>query len=62
MAAVLRLGVLLVLLAIAGCVAMSMLTGERRWLHYAWQVFKYALAIVGVVLAFLAIEQIVIAI
>lgn len=59
MAGVLRVGVLLVLLALAGCVAMYMLSGERRWLRYAWRIVVYALVLVGIVLGFLALEQIV---
>jgi len=34
---------LLVAVALGACVLMYMTTGERRYLRYAWQVFKYAL-------------------
>lgn len=34
---------LLVAVALGACVLMYMLTGERKYLRYAWQIFKYAL-------------------
>jgi hypothetical protein len=34
---------LLVAVALGACVLMYMLTGERKYLRYAWQTFKYAL-------------------
>ena len=34
---------LLVAVALSACVLMYMLTGERKYLRYSWQTFKYAL-------------------
>ena len=34
---------LLIAVAIGGCVLMYLLTAERRYLRYAWLIFKYAL-------------------
>jgi hypothetical protein len=34
---------LLVAVALAGCVLMYLASGERKYLRYAWLVFKYAL-------------------
>ena len=34
---------LLVAVGLGSCVLMYMTTGERKYLRYAWQVFKYAL-------------------
>lgn len=34
---------LLLAVTLGGCVLMYVVTGERRYLGYAWQVFKYAL-------------------
>jgi hypothetical protein len=34
---------LLVVLTLGGCVLMYLVSGERRYLRYAWLVFKYAL-------------------
>lgn len=45
-----RVVVVLVAIALGVCVAAWAITGERRWLRYAWRLFKVALA---VVLAFL---------
>jgi hypothetical protein len=41
---------LLVALALAGCMLMYLANGERRYLHYAWLIFKYALYLSVVVL------------
>lgn len=41
---------LLVAVALGGCVLMYFVTGERRYLGYAWQVFKYALFLFVLVL------------
>lgn len=41
---------LLVAVALGACVLMYMLTGERRYLGYAWQTFKYALFVFVLIL------------
>lgn len=52
----------IVLLAIGGAVATYFFTQDRRWLRFAWQVFKYSLLVVIVVFAFLILERLVIAV
>lgn len=42
----LRVVVVLVAIALGVCVAVWAITGERRWLRYAWTLFKVALAVV----------------
>ncbi len=37
-------------IAIGGCVLMYLLTAERRYLRYAWLIFKYALFLFVLVL------------
>lgn len=34
---------LLVAVALAGCVLLYLTSGERKYLRYAWLIFKYAL-------------------
>lgn len=51
-----------VLATIAGCVALYVFTGERRWLVWARRLFVAALAIAGIVLAFLVLERLVLAV
>ena len=41
---------LLVAVALSACVLMYMLTGERKYLRYAWLTFKYALFLVVLIL------------
>jgi hypothetical protein len=41
---------LLVAVALGACVLMYLVTGERRYLRYAWLVFKYALFLFVLVL------------
>lgn len=41
---------LLVVLALGGCVVMYLVSGERRYLGYAWRIFKYALFLLVFVL------------
>jgi len=48
---------LLVAVALSACVLMYMLTGERKYLHYAWRTFKYALFLVVLVLLLLFGER-----
>jgi hypothetical protein len=54
---VLRIIGFLVLLTIGASVATSLLTGDRRWLRFAWQVTKFALVLAGVVMAFFVLER-----
>jgi hypothetical protein len=41
---------LLVAVALAGCALMYLMTGERKYLAYAWQIFRYAAFLVVLVL------------
>lgn len=41
---------LLVAVALGGCVLMYVLSGERRYLRYAWIIFKYAVFLAAFVL------------
>jgi hypothetical protein len=50
---------LLVALAIGGCMLMYFVRGERRYLHFAWLIFKYALYLSVVVLLLIFGERLV---
>lgn len=52
----------IVLLMIGGAVATYLFTQDRRWLRFAWQVFKYSLLVVAVVFAFLILERLLISV
>ena len=53
----LRVVVVLVAIALGVCALLWAVTGERRWLRYAWTLFKVALCAVVVVLALLFGER-----
>ena len=61
-AVALRVVGFLVLLVIAGSVVVFLVTKDRRWLRFGWQVLKYALVVVAIVLAFLALERLILAV
>jgi hypothetical protein len=54
---VLRLVAFLVVLTIGAAFATFLWTRDRRWLRFAWQVFKYTLILMLIVLALLALER-----
>lgn len=54
---VVRVVGLLVAIALAVCVLLWAVTGQRRWLHYAWTLFKVAIVIVVAFLLFLFGER-----
>jgi hypothetical protein len=54
---VLRIVGLLVAIALGVCVLLWVVTGERRWLRYAWTLFKVALVVVVIFLLFLFGER-----
>jgi hypothetical protein len=56
---VLRLVAFLVVLAIGGSFTVFLFTQDRRWLRFAWQIFKYTLILVLIVLALVALERLV---
>ncbi len=59
---VLRIIGFLVLLTIGASVATALLTGDRRWLRFAWQVAKFALVLAGVFMAFFVLERLLVVI
>jgi hypothetical protein len=59
---VLRIVGFLVLLTIGASVVTSLLTGDRRWLRFAWQVTKFALVLAGVAMAFFVLERLLVVI
>ena len=61
-AVALRVVGFLVLIAIAASVALFLLSKDRRWLRFGWQVFKYAVIVVLIVLAFLVLERVILAV
>jgi hypothetical protein len=61
-AVALRIVGFLVVLVIGAAVAVYLITQDRRWLRFAWQVLKYALIVVAVVLAFLVLERLILAV
>lgn len=58
----LRLAGFLALLVIGASLVTYLVTQDRRWLRFGWQVLKYSLVLVLIVVAFLALERLVLAI
>ena len=54
---VVRIVGLVVAIALAVCVLAWVVTGDRKWLLYAWTLFKVALCVVVVFLLFLFGER-----
>lgn len=54
---VVRIVGLLVLIALGVCVLLWLTTGDRRWLRFAWQLFRVALAVVVLILLLLFGER-----
>ena len=52
----------LVLIAIGASLITYLVTRDRRWLRFAWQVLKYTLILALIVLAFLAFERLILAV
>ena len=48
---------LLAAIALGGCVAMYLATGQRKYLNYAWTVFRIALFVAVLVLVLLFGER-----
>jgi cell division protein FtsW (lipid II flippase) len=57
-----RVLVLLVAVALGACVLTYMMTGERKYLRYAWHVFKYALFLFVLILLLLFGERLLVAV
>ncbi|MBS1216103.1 MAG: hypothetical protein H6R20_1077 [Proteobacteria bacterium] len=56
---VLRIVAFLAVVAIGVSLVAALLTGDRRWYRFAWQIFKYGLIFALIVLALLALERVV---
>jgi hypothetical protein len=54
---VLRIVAFVVVLLIGASLAAFLFTRERKFLRFAWQSFKYAVLLAGVVLVLLALER-----
>ena len=54
---VIRIAGLLVAIALGVCVLLWAISGERKWLLYAWMLFKVALVVVVVFLLLLFGER-----
>lgn len=61
-AVVLRFLGFIVLLVAGGSVAVALITKDRRWLRFAWQVVKYSLFVAALIVAFLVLERLVLAV
>ena len=49
----------LALIAIGASLLAYLLTQDRRWLRFSWQILKYGSILLLIVLAFLAVERLV---
>ena len=59
---VLRIVGFLVLIAIGASFVMYLLTRNRRYVTFAWQVFKYGMVMAIIVLTFIVFERVVLVI
>ena len=50
---------LLVVLTLGVCVVLWLVTGDRRWLRFAWQLFRVAVFVVALFLVLLFGERLV---
>ncbi len=55
---VLRIVGFLVLITIGGSLVMYVLTRNRRYVTFAWQILKYGMVMAGIVLVFLLLERV----
>lgn len=55
---ILRLLAVLVVVVVAGGLVAYVLTGDRRYLHFAWRAFRYALVVALLVFALLVLERV----
>lgn len=55
---ILRLLAVLVVVVVAGGLAAYVLTGDRRYLRFAWRAFRYALVVALLVFALLVLERV----
>jgi len=59
---VLRLLGFLVVLTVGASAVVYLLTGNRRYLRFAWQVLKWGLIVGALIVAFIFLERLVLAI
>ncbi len=52
----------LLLIAIGASVVTFLITKDRRWLRFSWQILKYTLILALIVLGFLVFERLIIAV
>ncbi len=58
-AVVFRFAGFLALIAIGASLVAYLVTQDRRWLRFSWQILKYGLILLLIVLSFLAVERLV---
>ena len=59
---VLRILGFLIVITIGCSLLMSVIMKDRRYVRFAWQVFRYAMVLVAIVLIFLFLERVVLVI
>ena len=59
---ILRVLAFLVVIAVGASITVFLFTRDRRYLRFAWQVFKYALIVAALIVAFIFLERLVLAI
>jgi hypothetical protein len=59
---ILRIVGFILLITIGGSLVTYLLTRNRRYLTFAWQVLKYGMVMTGVVLAFMLFERLLMAV
>ena len=52
----------IVLVVIAASGITYLITRDRRWLRFGWQLFKYSVILALIVLAFVVLERVIIAV
>lgn len=58
-AVVFRFAGFLALIAIGASLVAYLVTQDRRWLRFSWQILKYGSILLLIVLSFLAVERLV---
>ena len=61
-AVVFRVVGFVLLIAIGASFITYLVTKDPRWLRFGWQLFKYSLILALIVLAFLALERLILAV
>jgi hypothetical protein len=56
---VFRLAGFLALIAVGASLVVYLVTQDRRWLRFSWQILKYGSILLLIVLSFLAVERLV---